>query len=273
MKTDCRSAAQNSALFQGRLLHVRALSLRVRRPFLLFAAGLSILGSAVSLAAEPLWVGRFGDGPAIPEPWKVEQIDKKVPPTEYRLRRWDGVDAVEAKADRSMAWLLRPLTVDLGKTPVLCWKWRIDAPVAKGDIHRKSGDDYAARVYLMFSVADQHLGFGTRTKLALARSVWGRQVPDAALNYVWDNASAVGTVLPNAYTDRAMMWVQESGAAEAGRWVNERRNVLADFTQAFGHPPERLYAMAVATDTDQTGGTALAGFADFRFVDRPEACP
>jgi hypothetical protein len=246
--------------------------LEARRMKTFAALCVALLGSVPAHAVEPVWVGRFGSGPGIPEPWKIEQIDKKVPPTEYRQRQWEGVDAVEARAERSMAWLLRPLVIDLGKTPVLCWKWRIEAPVAKGDIRKKSGDDYAARVYLMFSVAGQHLGFGTRTKLSLARSAWGNQVPDAALNYVWDNLAPVGTVLPNAYTDRAMMWVQKSGAAEAGRWVNERRNVLADFEQAFGYPPERLYALAVATDTDQTGGSAQAGFADFRFVDRPEAC-
>jgi len=235
--------------------------------------GASLGASISSLAAEPLWIGRFTSASgAIPEPWKVEQIDAKIALTEFRLRRWDGVDAVEAKADRSMAWLLRPVTVDLTKTPVLCWQWRIDAPVAAADIRQKSGDDYAARVYLMFSVDPQNLSFGTRSKLALARAIWGNQLPDAAINYVWDNKSPVGTVLPNAYTDRAMMSVLRTGASEAGRWVREARPVLADFERIFGHPPAKLYAVAIATDTDNTGGKAQAGYADFRFVDRPEAC-
>jgi hypothetical protein len=56
-------------------------------------------------------------------------------------------------------------------------------------------------------MADADLGFATRTKLALARALRGDQVPDAAINYVWDNRSPVGTMLPNAYTERAMMWV------------------------------------------------------------------
>ena len=142
-----------------------------------------LLCAAHSALAEPLWLGRFSDGDsAIPEPWKVEQLNKKIPPTKYTIRRWDGVVAVEAHASKSMALLGRPATVDLKKTPILCWQWRIDAPVASADISQKSGDDYAARVYLTFSVAPEQLGLGTRAKLALARSIYGNQAPDAALN-------------------------------------------------------------------------------------------
>lgn len=224
--------------------------------------------------AEPVWVGKFDPaGTALPAPWKVEQLDQKVPPTTYRLREWDGVAAVEAHAVKSMALLARPVDIDLDKTPILCWRWRIEAPVAAADMTQKSGDDYAARVYLSFDVPPDTLGFGTRVKLGLARSIWGNSVPDAAVSYVWDNRHPVNTVRENAYTDRARMWVLRTGAAEAGRWVTERRPVSADFLRAFGHAPARLHGLAIATDTDNTGGEARAGFADFRFVERLEDCP
>jgi hypothetical protein len=93
-----------------------------------------------------------------------------------------------------MALLGRTVAVDLKKTPILCWQWRIDAPVASADMNKKSGDDYAARVYLTFTVPPEQLGFATRTKLSLARSIYGNQVPDAAINYVWDNKQPVGTL-------------------------------------------------------------------------------
>lgn len=223
--------------------------------------------------AAPLWVGHFS-GPEgdPPTPWRLQRFDEKIPATRYRVRQWDGVWAIEAHAVRSMALLLRPLTVDLGKTPVLCWRWRIEAPVAAGDLTRKSGDDYAARVYLSFDIAPEHLGLGTRTKLALGRSLFGSQVPDGAVNYVWDNRQPVGTVRDNAYTDRAKMQVLQSGGAQAGRWVSERRDVVADFQRAFGHPPRRITGLAIATDTDNTGEEARGGFADFHFVAADEAC-
>ena len=140
---------------------------------------------ATGASAETQWVGRFDAGdPVIPAPWKVERIDQRIPPTEYALRAWDGVGAVEARADKSMAILGRPLEVDLQATPILCWQWRIDAPVAGADMTKKSGDDYAARVYLNFDVPPDQLDFGTRTKLALGRTLYGDHLPDAALNTV-----------------------------------------------------------------------------------------
>jgi len=223
--------------------------------------------------AEPLWVGRFAsDAAGIPEPWRVEQLDHKVPPTRYRLREWDGIGAIEAHAVGSMALLARPVEVDLALTPTLCWRWRVDAPLASADMTQKSGDDYAARVYLSFEVPPDTLGLGTRMALGLARTLRGASVPDAAINYIWDNRHPVGTWQANVYTDRARMLVLRSGAADAGRWVEERRDVAADFRAAFGHAPLRLTGLALASDTDNTGEEARAGFADFRFVGPREAC-
>lgn len=239
-----------------------------------FLACVVALGIPFAAWANPLWLGRFSatDG-AIPAPWKIEHLDQRVPPTQYAVRQWDGVVAIEATASKSMALLGRPATVDLKKTPILCWQWRIDAPVASADMTRKSGDDYAARVYLTFAVPPEQLGFATRTKLRLARAIYGGQVPDAALNYIWDNRHPIGTLQNNAYTDRARMLVLRSGAGQAGRWVQERRDVLADFHQAFGKIGGELQGLAIASDTDNTGEEAHAGFADFRFVESEEACP
>ena len=239
---------------------------------LLFICGTLTLASAVS--ADSLWIGQFSErDTTIPAPWKIEHLDQRVPPTQYAIGKWDGVIAIEATARKSMALLGRTLTVDLKKTPFLCWQWRIDAPVASADMNRKSGDDYAARVYLTFAVPPDQLSFATRTKLRLARTIYGPQVPDAALNYIWDNRHPVGTLQDNAYTDRARMLVLRSGAGQVGSWVQERRNVLADFQRAFGEIGGELKGLAIASDTDNTGEEAHAGFADFRFVAAEEACP
>ena len=246
----------------------------MNRAAMLRAGGLALLLGAAPALADDLWVGRFSDADhAIPAPWKIEPVNEQVPPTRYALRRWDGVVAIEALASKSMALLGRPVAVDLEKTPILCWQWRIDAPVATADMNLKSGDDYAARVYLTFAVPHEQLALGTRAKLRLARAIYGSQLPDAALNYVWDNRHPVGTVQNNAYTDRARMLVLRSGAARAGAWVHERRNVLTDFQRAFGGIGGRLSGLAVASDTDNTGEEAHAGFADFRFVATEDACP
>jgi hypothetical protein len=226
----------------------------------------------IAAALQPVWVGQFAGSGAPPAPWRVIQISRKVPPTQYRRQTIAGVAAIEARANRSMALLARPISVDLSRTPVLCWRWLVDAPVAKADMTRKSGDDYAARLYVSFDIPDSQLTPGTLLKLRLARSVFGRSVPDAALNYVWDNKHAVGTRRKSAYTDRAQLIVAESGASSAGGWVNERANVASDFAKAFGGGAATLVQLAIASDTDNTGGTARAAFADIHFVAAAESC-
>ena len=235
-------------------------------------AGLFFLISSAQ-AGETVWLDKLDASAGhIPGPWRVIQLSKSVPPTQYGVLRWDGVDAFEARADKSMALLGRPVTVDLKRTPILCWRWRVDAPLVTADLEQKSGDDFAARVYVAFTLPSSELSFTTRAKLMLARSLYGDAVPDAAINYVWDNRYPVGTRRPNAYTDRTQMIVAETGAAHAGRWMSARQDVQADFVKAFGETEGRLSLLAVAADTDNTGERAHSGFADFHFVARDTAC-
>lgn len=230
-------------------------------------------GSCIVQANDLASLDSFKEPSAVvPAPWQIVQLNKKVAPTHYRVARLDGVLGIEATAEHSMALLARPVEVDLSRTPVLCWRWRIDAPLVKADMATKAGDDYAARVYVSFALPPSEIGWMLRSQLALARAIWGDAVPDAALNYVWDNHYPIGTRKPNAYTDRTRMIVAESGAANAGKWVEARHDVLQDVIAEFGSPQVRLIQLAVASDTDNTGETAHAGFADFHLVDRNTAC-
>ena len=241
------------------------------RPRVVGALATLALAAAASGAAadasQALWVGRFADGIG---DWREFQLDQRVARNTFRAREWDGVAAVEVQSSRAMSLLARPVTVDLAATPVLCWRWRVDAPLAGADMATRQGDDYAARVYVSLAIPRAEQGLGLRAQLAVARAIWGADVPDAALNYVWDNRQPVGTVRPNAYTERAIMIVQRSGAAEAGRWVWERRDVAADARAHFG-PKAAVAQLAITADTDNTGESARAGFADLHFV--PGAAP
>jgi hypothetical protein len=143
--------------------------------------------------------------------------------------------------------------------------------LSQADMLRRDGDDYAARVYVSLRLPASALGLGLRAQLALARAMWGPDVPDAAINYVWDNRQPVGTTRPNAYTDRAQMIVLRSGDGEAGRWVWERVDVRRDATRLFG-PGTEAVQLAITADTDNTQSFARSGFADFHFVAVDRAC-
>ena len=222
-------------------------------------------------AANPIWVGKFTGAGAPPAPWKLVPYNE-TKPTSYHQAMIKGVPAIEARVDDSMALLARPIAVDLANTPILCWRWLVDGPVAKGDMRRKGGDDYAARVYVGFAMPNDALSAATRFKLSMARKMLGRALPDAAVTYVWDNRHPVGTAQRSSYTDRSQLVVAETGGSRAGTWVVERANVAADFARAFGGKPGKPTQIAIAADGDNTNSKGRAAFADLHFVKSEAKC-
>jgi hypothetical protein len=75
----------------------------------------------------------------------------------------------------------------------------------------------------------------------------------------------VDTVLPNLHTSRIKMIVADSGDGNVGQWQERLRNVVEDFKKAFGEEPGRITSVAVMTDTDNTGESALAYYGDISF--------
>ena len=148
----------------------------------------------------------------------------------------------------------------------LAWRWKVDRVVQAADMERRSGDDYAARVYVFFDVPRADLPWNTRIKIAAIELVYGKPVPTGAICYVWDNRHPVGASQWNAYSDRVRMVVLRSGAAEAGEWRSERRDLEADYRAAFGAGGDlpRVNGIAAGNDTDQTGERVTAWFGDFR---------
>ncbi|WP_344764337.1 DUF3047 domain-containing protein [Actimicrobium antarcticum] len=200
--------------------------------------------------------------------WAPVRPSAKAPDTIYTLVRDDDRTVLKAEADKSMSVLAHTIRVDLKKTPLLRWRWKISGPVKSADMTKKSGDDYAGRVYVLFDYPVDKLSFATRAKLKLGEAIYGQKIPTAALNYVWDNRQPIGTLQANTYTDRARMLVIESGSDKAGQWVTETRDVAADFRAAFGEDAPDVVVVAVATDTDNTGEQVTAWYGDLQFLAR-----
>lgn len=236
-------------------------------------ATLATLASARVLASAE--VARFsGMTPgADVSSWNVLKPAPKAADTRYQLVKDGETTVLKADARESMSGLTHPVRVDLRQFPRIRWRWKIAAPLQAADLTTKAGDDYAARIYVMFDYPPDKLPFATRAKLKLAESIYNQKIPTAALNYVWDNRQPVGTVRPNAYTDRARMIVTQSGAARAGRWVTETRDLAADFKEAFGEEAPDVVAVALATDTDNTGESATAWYGDIEFLPAAPAMP
>jgi hypothetical protein len=83
-----------------------------------------------------------------------------------------------------------------------------------------------------------------------------------AIVYVWSDKLAEGTAIRNPYTSNAFIVAAEAGQENVGKWVYEERNYYEDYRRLFGEEPPKLGAVAVMTDTDDTGGEATAWYGD-----------
>lgn len=162
-----------------------------------------------------------------------------------------GSSVLHAHSVSAHAGLLRPLGLVAPTSATLRWRWKVPQALTGNDRERtRAGDDYAARVFVVFETSAWPL----RTR---------------AINYVWAAREAVGAVFPSPYTRNVGMVVLRSGDAEAGVWQQEHRDVLADYRDFFGEPPTRITAVAVLVDTDNTGKSAEAWFADLSLASSP----
>lgn len=167
--------------------------------------------------------------------------------TRYSLENSDGQLALRADSNAAASGRYREISIDLNKTPILNWTWKVDNILMGNDERTRKGDDYPARIYVVFS----------------GGVVFWRT---RAINYVWSNKQPIGSSWPNAFTNHAHMIAIESGSDRVGQWVNERRDVRADYRRAFGKEPCRAHAVAIMTDTDNAGGAITAWYGDIWFT-------
>lgn len=189
-----------------------------------------------ALAAEPLLIDDFETDLSR---WEVQSFQGL---TEYRLVSQGNGHVLAAHSRNSASGLIRKIRIDPAKYPILSWRWKVAGVLRKGDASSKRTDDYAARLYVVFPY-------------------WFRPL-SRALNYIWANRLPKGAAVPNAYSSRAMMIAVESGSAKAGMWLTEQRDLVADYRKCFGGDPPMIGAIAIMTDTDNTGEEARAWYDD-----------
>ena len=168
------------------------------------------------------------------------------------------ITILSAETEGNASAFYRQSHIDLSVTPCLSWRWRIKATApASLNERAKSGDDFAARVYVV-----------KRGGLAFWRT--------KTINYVWSASQAVGQRWPNAYAgDNATMWAVSSGNSNAGQWTSHSRDIQQDWNHAFSEDIDHLDGIAVMTDGDDSNSSLSADYADLRFTARNSdgSCP
>ena len=56
-----------------------------------------------------------------------------------------------AKSDAAASGLFNEMRIDVHKTPLINWSWKVERGLHDKDERSKPGDDYPARIYVVFS--------------------------------------------------------------------------------------------------------------------------
>lgn len=231
------------------------------------AVALLTMATAIVCAADAptITVGRFSamsPGTLPADGWEPMTFDKIASHTRYALVSDGGRTVVRADSTASASGLVKAVSIDTNDFPQLSWSWKVSTILSKGDVTRKSGDDFAARIYVTFAEDPGRSSFVQRAKLAALKLLYGQTPPSAALVYVWGNRAEVGSQHPSPYTAAVQMFVVESGPDHLNRWRPASRNIADDYRTAFGADPPPISGIAIMTDTDNTGGSVTAWYGD-----------
>ncbi len=214
-----------------------------------------------------LEVGKFSAsqvGTALPDGWKPLTFKKIPKHTAYEVVKDGDVTIVKAVSEASASGLIKPVAIDPKEYPLVRWRWKIDNVLEHSDVALKEGDDFPARLYITFEYDRDKVSFSKMLKYKAGRALFG-DIPIAALNYIWETKTPVGTIVENAYTDFAKMVIVESGPQKVGMWIAEERNIYEDYKKAFGEEPPMINGVAIMSDTDNTKERATAYYGDIVF--------
>lgn len=168
--------------------------------------------------------------------------------THYEVVTLDQQVVLKAVTDRSASALYRELDIDLKARPFLNWSWRVENIYPIQDQKQKSGDDFAARIYVVVRVGI----FPWQTR---------------ALNYVWSNKEETESYWPNPFTAKAIMIPVRAGDSGLGQWHRQRVNVREDYYRIFSEHLDQAHGISIMSDSDNAAGSAVAYYGDIYFSD------
>ena len=207
---------------------------------LILVIALVSMANIVNSSASKLSVGKFSQMDL--SGWSEKSFSGE---TNYEIADEDGSKHLRAQANSAASALFKKIKVDLNETPYLNWSWRIDQSLMPINEQTKQGDDYAARIYVI-------------VKRGL--TPWKTN----ALNYVWSSNLQPPMSWPNAFTEKAMM-IPLRGQSDGENWKFEKVNIKQDFEKYFGLDVDRIDAVAIMTDTDNSQSQAIASYGDIYF--------
>ncbi|RJR31721.1 MAG: DUF3047 domain-containing protein [Desulfobacteraceae bacterium] len=181
---------------------------------------------------------------ALPAGWDSNRMDeaKHI----YSVRSENGKKFLHADARRVSVPIGREVMWNLEEFPLLRWEWRANRFPDGSNERTKNGNDSVLGLYIVF----------------------GKWPLPHTIKYIWSDTLPVGETFDSPFSSRTKLVVLRSGRSQKGDWIEEERDVLADYMRLF---PERernptAHGIGILTDSDSTRSRAIGGYSDLRVI-------
>ncbi len=225
------------------------------RPLLLALTGLLAADIRAGDALPPaVWREPFD---ALPKGWEVRGKPGTPAAVFDVVAPEDGAETtgkvLRMRAESASASLVAALPdVDLKKTPILRWRWRVTR-FPEGADGRDAGKD------------DQAIGVYVST---------GGLFSQRSVAYRWETDTPVGEAGTAKYAGgiARVQWfcLQNRTSVTNGAFVIESRNVAEDFQKAYGEVPAKI-GLSISCNSQYTKGSATAELDWIEFAPAPPA--
>jgi hypothetical protein len=197
-----------------------------------------------SVGAQQLVVVDFSSAAQpVPEGWEVLENTGKA--NAALVREADG-QALQLRSEQTSFALQKKVQIALQEYPFVVWQWKVTQLPEGGDFRRSSTDDQAAQLIIAFSE---------------------RQF----LAYIWDSTAPQGLLgeAPAPLFRKIFALVIQSGPRALGTWLTERRNVIDDYTKAFGQAPKATEGVRIQINSQHTKSRAESYWKSILFTSQP----
>jgi len=213
--------------------------MRFPSPFLWQALLVAGLFTLPALAQDQLTLGFEGaavvDG--LPAPWKFERWSPMVGFGDYTAKASvvaasgagaPGGKVLQLECHEAGFIVGSERSIDVNSQRWASWAWRADTLPTGASFRARDTNDQALQ--LLFGFEDGKI-----------------------LGYIWDSTGSPGATGSGlSWREDVRVMVLQAGPAKLGQWVEQRRDLVADYQALFGEAPGQLVGVALQSNCQHT---------------------
>ena len=101
------------------------------------------------------------------QPLTFPKIDRH---STYAISQCEKTTCLQMESNNAASGLILKQTFNIYQYPILKWRWKVSNVYRKGDSSTKKGDDYPARLYVVFAYDPTKASAGKRLRYQIGRA-------------------------------------------------------------------------------------------------------